>query len=57
MGISECGERVVIIASFENVSRENNTFCELNANDETCENFSDEASELSVQRTHLDGKS
>ena len=34
---SECGERIGITASFENVSKRNNTLHELNANDETRE--------------------
>ena len=42
---SELGERVGIIASFENVSERNNTFHELNTNDETRVNIADEVSE------------
>ena len=53
---SECGERIGITASFENVSERNNTFHELNANDGTRGNIPVEVSELSVPRTHFNWK-
>ena len=51
---SERGERIGITASFANVSERNNTFHELNANDETRENIPDEVKKLSVPGTHFD---
>ena len=51
---SERRERVRINASFENVSRNNDTLDVSNANDETRHNIPDEVSELSVPGTHFD---
>ena len=53
---SERGEHIGIIASFENVSKRNNTFHELKLNDETQKNIPDEVDELSVPRTYFDRK-
>ena len=47
-------ERVGINASFENVSRNNDTLDVSNVNDETRHNIPDEVSELSVPETHFD---
>ena len=54
---SERRERTGITASFENMSERNNTFHEVNANDETMGNIPDEVSELSVSRSHFDRQS
>ena len=54
---SECGERIGITASFEKVSEKNNTFHELNMNDETRGYIPDEGSELSVPKTCSDWRS
>ena len=51
---SECGERIGIIASFENVSERKNTLHVLNTNDDTRNYITDEVSELSVPETHSD---
>ena len=51
---SERGVRAGITASFKNVYKRNNTYHDLNSNDETRGNFPDEISELSVPRTHFD---
>ena len=51
---SERKERVGINASFENVSRNNDTLDVSNVNDETRHNIPDEVSELSVPETHFD---
>ena len=51
---SERGELMGITSSFENLSERNDTFHESNANDETRGNIPDEATELSVPRTHFD---
>ena len=50
---SEREERMGITLSFENVSERNDTFHELNANDETRGNIPDEVCELSVSMTHF----
>ena len=52
--IRNVGLRTGITASLENVSDRNNTFHELNANDETRGNISDNASELLIPGTHFD---
>ena len=54
---SECGESIEVTASFKNVSERNNTFHELNTNDETRGNIPDKLSDLSVPRTHFDWQS
>ena len=51
---SERRERVGIIASFENASKNNDTLDASNLNDETRHNNPDEVSELSVPETHFD---
>ena len=51
---SERRERVGIIASFENASKNNDTLDASNVNDETRHNNPDEVSELSVPATHFD---
>ena len=51
---SECGECIRIAAPFENVSQRNNTFHELNVNDETRRNIPGEVSESLLPRTHFD---
>ena len=51
---SDRRERVEIIASFENASKNNNTLDALNVNDETRHDNPDEVSELSVPETHFD---
>ena len=51
---SERGKRVRITASFEKISKRNNTLHVLNTNDETRKFISDEVSELSVAGTHFD---
>ena len=54
---SERGEHRGITASFESISERNNTFHELNVNDETRGNVLVELNELSVPRTHFDPQS
>ena len=49
----ERGEPTRITACFEDVSDSNNTFHEVNVNDETRGNISDEVYEFSVPRTHF----
>ena len=51
---SECRERVGIIASFENASKNNDTLDVSNVNDETRHNIADKVSELSVPEAHFD---
>ena len=51
---SERRERVGIIASFENASKNNDTLDVSNVNDDTGHNNPDEVSELSVPETHFD---
>ena len=51
---SECGERIRITASFENVSERSNTFHELNANDGIRGNILVEVGEFWVPRTHYE---
>ena len=51
---SEREERIGITGSFENVFERNNTFDELNVNDETVRNIPDEESELCVPGMHFD---
>ena len=51
---SERRERVGIDASFENVSRNNDTLDVSSVNDETRHDIPDEVSELSVPETHFD---
>ena len=51
---SERREHVGINASFENASRNNDTFDVSNVNDETRHNIPDEVSGLSVPETHFD---
>ena len=51
---SEHRERIGITASFKNVSEKNNTFHELNANDDARKLIPSEVSDLSVPRTHFD---
>ena len=51
---SERRERVVINASFENASKNNDTVDASNVNDETQQNIPDEVSELSVPETRFD---
>ena len=51
---SDRGEGIGISAFFENVFERNNTFHELNANEETRRNIPDKVSELSVPRSHFD---
>ena len=50
---SERGEHLVISASFENASGNNNVLNVSNVNDGTLHNISDEVSELSVPETHF----
>ena len=52
--ISECRERVGIIASSENASKNNDTQDVSNVNDEIRHNNPDEVSKLSVPETHFD---
>ena len=52
--ISERGEHVGIITSFENASGNNNILHVSNVNDDTRHNIPDEVSELSVPETHFD---
>ena len=53
-GNTERGGRIGIAASLENASERNNAFHELNANDQTRRNNSDEVSKLSVSGTLFD---
>ena len=53
---SEDGEHLRITATFDNVSKRNNTVHVFNTNDETRNNIPDKVSELSVPRSHLDRK-
>ena len=55
--ILERGERVGIIASFENLSERNNTLHVLNTNDESGKNIPDETSEISAPGTQFDRQS
>ena len=54
---SERKERVVINASFENASENNDTLDVSNVNDETRHNIPDEVSELSAPEIHFDRQS
>ena len=54
---SQCAESIGVTASFEIVSERNNTFHELNTNDETRGNIPDKLSDLSVPKTHFDWQS
>ena len=51
---SERGEQVMIIASFEKASENNNVLNVPNVNDETRNNIPDEVSELSVPESRVD---
>ena len=51
---SEHGERIGIGASFENVYGRNNTFYDLNENDETRGNIPDQVAEILVPKTYFD---
>ena len=54
---SERKERIGIIASFENASRNNDTLDISNVNDETRHNIPDEVSELLAPETHFNRQS
>ena len=53
----KCGERLGITAFCENASERNDTFHDLNTNDETWVNIPDDVSELLVPGIHFDRKS
>ena len=55
--MSERGECIGITASFKNVSKRNNVFRELNANDDTRGKIQDNVSELPVSGTYFDRQS
>ena len=53
----QCGQRIGVTASLENVSERYNTFHELSTDDETRGNIRDKVSELSVPRIRFDRQS